>query len=278
MLIFTIIQLIVLKIIQNELNDILFNSIIGDNYNLTSIYNYNYDNIKIKHQSKHNTSNKIICIFGVLANKNGIKIEKEMLNWLLPEYNIYCVYQKYPGHLYEYPDLRFAQWLLQTFNKTILLYLHTKGAFNINIYQIYIRKLWKNEFKHPKNKIYIQSILTNKTDISLPFRKDRTTWFNGMFISKRAFDLIPQIPLSTNRYFYEGGLFNGINIRIKGIIDDNQSADKIFNAIYQSLSLQKNNKIFLIILEFILFGFIIIIKLYINNVFTKFKFKKKIIP
>ena len=270
MLFFHIIQLIVVKIINNELNDILFNSIIGDNYNLASIYNYNYDNIKIKHQSQHNISNKIICIFGVLVNKNGIKIEKEMLNWLLPEYNTYCVYQKYPGELYEYPGLRFAQWMLQEYNKTILLYLHTKGAFNLNIYQLYIRKLWKNEFKYPRNKIYIQSILTNKTDISIPFRKDRNTWFNGMFISKRAFDIIPQIPVSKNRYFYEGNLFNATNIRIKGLIDDNQSPFTIVNVIPQYLFLQKKNKIIITILELILFGFIIIIKLYINNAFKIF--------
>ncbi len=43
-----------------------------------------------------------------------------MIDWLLPEYDIYCVYQKYPGDLYEYPYLRFAQWISQTFNKTIL--------------------------------------------------------------------------------------------------------------------------------------------------------------
>ena len=36
-----------------------------------------------------------------------------MNEWLLPEYNVYTVYQKYPGKLFEYPALRFAQWLLK---------------------------------------------------------------------------------------------------------------------------------------------------------------------
>ena len=125
------------------MNDILFNSIIGDSYNMSSIYHYIYNNIKIKHQSQ-NITNKIICILGVLVNKNGVAIEKEMLNWLLPEYDIYSVYQKYPGILYEYPSLRFAQWILQSLNKTILFYLHTKGAFHSSRSQVSVRKLWSN--------------------------------------------------------------------------------------------------------------------------------------
>ena len=43
--------LIIFKIINNENNEsdnILFNSIKGDSYNLTEIYHYNYENIKIK--------------------------------------------------------------------------------------------------------------------------------------------------------------------------------------------------------------------------------------
>ena len=180
---FLMIEIMVLSIMNNELDDILFKSIIGDNFNLSLIYHDSLNNtIKIKHLTK-NTTNKIICIFGVLANLKGILIEKEMLDWLLPEYDIYCVYQKYPGKLYEYPYFRFAQWLLQTLNETILLYVHTKGAFNSYQQQIDIRTLWMNEFRNPRNKIYIQPILKNKTDITVPFRIGPYTWLNGMFIS-----------------------------------------------------------------------------------------------
>ena len=157
-----------------------------------------------------------------MVNQIGIEIEKEMLNWLLPEYDIYCVYQKYPGILYEYPYLRFAQWISQTLNKTIILYLHTKGAFNSDIHQLYVRQLWMNEFKYPRSKIYIQPILSNITDISTPFRLGKCTWFNGMFISKRAFDLISEVPTTKNRHFYEGGLFDVVDIRIKGLLNDSQ--------------------------------------------------------
>ena len=274
-MIFHIILFFSIKIINTEINNILFDSNNGNNYDFISIYHYNYDNIKIKHLTQ-NSKNKIICIFGVLVNQEGIKIEKEMLDWLLAEeYDIYCVYQKYPGALYEYPYLRFAQWILQTLNKTILLYLHTKGAFYPNINQLYVRKLWKNEFAKPRNKIYIQSLLNNKTDISLPFRRERSTWYNGMFISKRAFDLIPEVPITKFRHFYEGSLFSVVNIRIKGIINDNQSPFTLKKEILHHLKIINQNDINIIIVDSIILGFIIIIKLYTKKSSNIFKYKNR---
>ena len=73
-----------------------------------------------------------------------------MLNWLLPEYDVYCVYQKYPGIMYEYPALRFAQWLSLNYNKKIILYVHTKGSFNYNDFQDKVRFVWKHEFTKPE--------------------------------------------------------------------------------------------------------------------------------
>ena len=271
MIFFKILIIIFFKEIINDFSNILFNTIKGDDYNLTSIYHYNYDNIKIKHKSKNDT-NKIICILGVLVNQKGIRIEKEMLKWLLPEYDIYSVYQKYPGILYEYPALRFAQWIIYALNKTIILYLHTKGAFNPSIYQGYVRKIWRNEFQKTKDNIYIQYILSNKTDISIPFRKDGYTWLNGMFISKRAFDLIPEVQISKVRHFYECNLFNLANIRIKGILNDNQSPYNIRYSIIQNLKLPNIKiEIFIIIIEFFFMLVIILIKLLSNNTFKIFK-------
>lgn len=104
----------------------LFNSIEYDFYNLSSIYNDSYNSIKIKHKSKKFLLKKEICIFGVLVNDKGLQIEDSMLEWLLPEYDVYCIYQKYPGVLYEYPALRFAQWFSITYNKEIILYFTQK--------------------------------------------------------------------------------------------------------------------------------------------------------
>ena len=77
-----------------------------------------------------------------------------MLDWLLPEYDVYCVYQKYPGILFEYPALRFAQWLSLNYNKAIILYVHTKGAFNYNNFQNKEKYVWKHEFTKPHSFIY----------------------------------------------------------------------------------------------------------------------------
>jgi hypothetical protein len=270
-------EIMVLSIMNNKLDNILFQSIIGDNYNLSLIYHSSLNNtIKIKHLTKTKT-NKIICIFGVLVNLKGILIENEMLDWLLPEYDIYCVYQKYPGKLYEYPYFRFAQWLSQTLNETILLYVHTKGAFNSNQIQIHVRTLWMNEFKNPRNKIYIQPILKNKTDITVPFRAGVCTWFNGMFISKRAFDLIPEVPIEKMRHFYEGGVFNYINIRIKGKIKDRILPCEIGKVMLHHLYIKKHkNELGIIFFQnVLLLGLLIIIKLYINNHFKFIKHKKE---
>ena len=111
--------------------DFLFNTIQSDYFNLILIYNKSYDTIKIKYKSESKRFiNPIICVFGVLVNDEGLKIEKSMLEWLLPEYEVYSVYQKYPGNLYEYPALRFAQWFSLFYNISIILYVHTKGAAN----------------------------------------------------------------------------------------------------------------------------------------------------
>ena len=271
-----IILIIIKRIINNNIEDVLFDSIIGDNYNLTSIYHYNDKNIKIKHLTK-NAKNKIICIFGVLVNLQGIIIENEMLDWLSPEYDIYCVYQKYPGKLYEYPYFRFAQWIMQKLNKNILLYLHTKGAFHKFSYQITVRKIWKNEFTNPRNKKYIQPILKNITDISAPFTIGFCTWFNGMFISKRAFDLIHEVPKKNDRGFYEGGLFSLKSIRIKGIIKNRIRIFGVKKAAvyYLEFLKKKKTKIDIIIQDSLLFVFIIIIKLYIIIPLKFFKYKKE---
>ena len=143
-------------------NDILFDSIKGDNYNLTSIYLTNYPTIKIQKQSSKK-KNSLVCVLGILVNNNGIKIAKEMINWLTEEYEIYKIYQKYPGTLYEYPALRFSQWLTENHNISFLLYLHTKGASHQSFrdYTMIIRKFWEYEFTKPKNLKYFCLTQTN---------------------------------------------------------------------------------------------------------------------
>ena len=246
----------------------LYNSIAFDYYNLSLIYNNNYNTIKIKHKLNKN-KNLPVCVFGILVNDRGIEYEKSMLKWLLPEYDVYCVYQKYPGKLFEYPALRFAQWLSIEYNISIILYIHTKGASHPHIDQYYTRILWKHEFTKPKNKIYINLLKNNSADISLPFRLDYYTWYNSMFISNRAFQLINMIEAnSTNRFYYEDFFKNSINdsnnVRLKGVLNDSITSKQVYFSLYKyinelnSITIKNNKKIIikLIILIISLFFFI----------------------
>ena len=148
--------------------------------------------IKIIHKT-NDSLNKTLRVFGDLENNNGKKIQKEMLKWLIPNYNVYIVYQKFPGKLFEYPALKFAQYLINKKNETILLYIHTKGAFypkRKNIQNV-VRQLWEYEFSGNNKKKYISPILNNQTDVTTMFSgNNKITWFNGFFASKRAFKMI----------------------------------------------------------------------------------------
>ena len=247
----------------------LFNSIDFDYYNLSLIYNNNYNSIKIKHKLNKNSSDLPISVLGVLVNDRGIEYEKSMLKWLLPEYDVYCVYQKYPGNLFEYPALRFAQWLSIEFNISIILYIHTKGASHPAIDQYYTRILWKHEFTKPRNKIYINLLKNNDADISLPFRYNYYTWYNAMFISNRAFRLINRIEVNlTNRFYYEDFFKNSnkssMPVRMKGVLNDSITSREVYFSLYKyinelNMTPIKNNIKFinkLIIIIIFLFFFI----------------------
>ena len=179
--------------------------------------------IKIIHKT-NDSLNKTLCVFGVLENNNGKKIEKEMLEWLIPNYNVYIVYQKFPGKLFEYPALKFAQYLINKKNETILLYIHTKGAFypkRKNIQNV-VRQLWEYEFSGNNKKKYISPILNNQTDVTTMFSgNNKITWFNGFFASKRAFKMIENKfkKRYKKRHKYET-LFRNTKVRVLGIINN----------------------------------------------------------
>ena len=67
----------------------------------------------------------MICVFGVLKTKDGIKIRDEMLQWLEPLYDVLKIEQDPPGKLVEYPAIKFACQSAIEMNEPVL-YLHTK--------------------------------------------------------------------------------------------------------------------------------------------------------
>ncbi len=157
------------------------------------------------------------CVFGVLASERGLKIKKEMLSWLTKEYNVYCVNQAVPGRLYEYPALRFAQWLCSQGDEWVL-YVHTKGAAKPRLTQMKVRKMWKYQFTGSAAEDYISSL--DNYDVVCPLLgPNNETWHNGMFISKSAFEKIGDIVLSDDRYHYQR-LFRRSKIKARGILKE----------------------------------------------------------
>ena len=174
---------------------------------------------------------------------------------------------------------------------SFLLYLHTKGATHNNIgdRSKIIRKLWKHEFTKPRNNLYISYILNNKYDIVTPLSNNNITWYNGMYISKRAFEL-NNIFKSKKRFIYEF-IFKNDKTRIKGIISENCkipikclnsfideiSKQKMFHKklyrpfhIIKNMSFKKNKRFF------ILYLIIIISLITILKVFNKNSLKYKV--
>ena len=215
-----------------EKNFIIYPTIIYENqkYDLLKIYPKEIlinDTIKIIHQNNENIKNKILCVFGVLENEKGLAIEKEMNKWLLPEYNVYTVYQKYPGKLFEYPALRFAQWLLEKKKDDFLLYIHTKGAFYSTKRQKGIRECWKNEYTGKRKFEYIIPLKKKKADVTCILTgKKGGTWFNSFFISKKGFKILGKIKPMKNRYFFERMFEKHSEAKVIGILKSNVSTSR----------------------------------------------------
>ena len=137
---------------------------------------------------------------------------------------MYIVYQKFPGKFFEYPAIKFAQYLIKKTNENLLLYIHTKGAFypkRKNIQNV-VRQLWEYEFSGNNKKKYISPILNNQTDVTTMFSgNNKITWFNGFFASKRAFKMIENKfkKRYKKRHKYET-LFRNTKVRVLGIINN----------------------------------------------------------
>lgn len=154
-----------------------------------------------KHFSEHT---KIYCVLGVLLSDEGITIKNEMLEWLIPEYDVITVEQELPGKLYEYPAINYAVNLAKE-TKELCLYVHTKGAANNGSIQEKIRNMWKQEFVENKN-YYLNKFSQHKNDavIICPFTgPDKNTWFNGFYITPEAARKTQELSFQPRRHYWE---------------------------------------------------------------------------
>ena len=83
------------------------------------------------------------CVFNVLDNARGRDIEKYMLSWLTPKYDVISVV--HDGKDYEYDGLHYAIDL-SICSREPVLYVHTKGAVNYCDFCDKVISLWRDEF------------------------------------------------------------------------------------------------------------------------------------
>jgi hypothetical protein len=161
----------------------------------------------------------MICVFGVLKTKDGIKIRDEMLQWLEPLYDVLKIEQDPPGKLVEYPAIKFACQSAIEMNEPVL-YLHTKGAANPNTWiQVPTRHVWKKEFGDKERAEKLFEIARDCPDpmVVCPFSgTGRETWFNGFIINPKAAKILLENlkkPEECERHYYER-MFVSLKVRI----------------------------------------------------------------
>lgn len=185
----------------------------------------------------------MICILGCLDTEEGLKICKEMREWLDKEHSVFVVHQTPPGNMFEYPAIKYAIDTAITLNEPVL-YLHTKGAGNkiplnyktammspnVNFpkeakpedCQKIVRLMWKKEFTGDRLKEYEKIVNTNLPTVVCPFTgKEKLTWQNGFIINPAAAKEIKKtFHFDKNRWYYEQ-LFVNTTINVIGLVSSN---------------------------------------------------------
>ena len=157
---------------------------------------------------------KQLCVFGIVKNDKGNKIASEMMNWLLPLYDVMAVY--HDGSMFEYPALRKMQEICIKEQRPCL-YLHTKGAFNTHTDTNMVRAMWKYEFTERKD-LYFELVNRPWATVACPFTcSDKTTWFNGFVANWQAMATLPKIEPNANRKKFER-LFRGTDVNVIGVL------------------------------------------------------------
>lgn len=161
------------------------------------------------------------CVFGVADTEDGRKIEQEMKEWLLPNYNLIEIW--HDGSQFEYPALKYMQELvLQT--GLPCLYVHTKGAYNRTQMSKEIRNMWKYEFTVKKD-LYFGLVDRPYAVVACPtVGSDKTTWYNGFVVNEKAMREIGTIKPSKNRYKFER-LFIGTKPQVIGVLRNDLNRD-----------------------------------------------------
>lgn len=161
------------------------------------------------------------CVLGVLTTEAGLKIKEEMLSWLKPIYEVFCVEQEAPGTLYEYPAIKMAADLAVDLNEPVL-YLHTKGAAMPNQAQPMVRAFWQHEFTVNSEK-YFEMVDDCKPLVSAPYTMHKNiAWFNAFVMNPMAASkLLVYLKPQEDRYWFEQKIWNqDSSVTMFGLYDD----------------------------------------------------------
>lgn len=163
----------------------------------------------------------MICIFGVLLTRNGLRIKNEMLNWLKPIFDVFVVEQDPPGKLVEYPAIKKALECSIEMNEPVL-YLHTKGAANNHTLQAKVRRFWQYEFTNIEHLNNMYNIAKNYEGglVLCPFTgKTKATWYNAFIVNSIAAKIALatlKTPDKCDRWYYETHVFESNDIKVLG--------------------------------------------------------------
>jgi len=165
-----------------------------------------------------------LCFFGVMNVPRGLRLMREMLEWLQPRYNVITVV--HDGTKFEYPPLKLMQNIvINSDYHGPVMYIHTKGAWFVRRTSECVRNVWKHEFTKRKDE-YLKAVATDEPVIAAPYSgivrgpkpgfeegqyPMEIPWFNG-YIANDAAVRKMNIFLSGNRFVYEGHIYQGIHV------------------------------------------------------------------
>ncbi|MCQ2310173.1 MAG: hypothetical protein MJZ64_00260 [Paludibacteraceae bacterium] len=161
---------------------------------------------------------KPLCVFGALDTDNGRAIADEMLQWLVPHYEVHVVW--HDGSQFEQPALRYMQDLCKERNVPCL-YLHTKGAWNsTRMDNVRIRAFWKKEFTERQEE-YFDAVDCARPSVACPFTgDDGTTWYNAFVVNAAAMRVHPEIRPNANRMKFERLFVKRNEVRVCGMVSN----------------------------------------------------------
>ena len=179
---------------------------------------YKYLGVMYKH---FENKGKPYCVLGAAQTEEGKKIERAMIEWLSPCYDLYVV--EHDGRDFEYPAIKFAKEIMTEKNAPCL-YLHTKGAYYKHGCTLRVRRMWRYEFCENQD-AYFKAVDVDHAAVATPYTGEcKVTWFNGWVANPQAFKEM-HFEKTRNRFFYEYNMFTDVDvigIRMNDIEEDYQ--------------------------------------------------------